>query len=93
MSTSNKYKQELSDLKKIIKIQEKIIEKKESEIKQVHKLFIQYNEKSVEGWSWYGQYYRAYNNLLTTIQELKSLDKDFMEDLEQTLLKKHGGSK
>ena len=32
----------VSDLKKIIKIQEKIIKAKESEIKQVHKLFLVY---------------------------------------------------
>ena len=53
----------VSDLKKIIKIQEKIIKAKESEIKQVHKLFLHYLDKSIEGWSWYGQYYKAYNEL------------------------------
>ena len=58
----------VSDLKKIIKIQEKIIKAKESEFQQVHKLFIHYLDKSTEGWSWYGKYYHAYNNLIKNLR-------------------------
>jgi len=61
-------KKVVSDLKKIIKIQERIIKAKESEIKQVHKLFIHYLEKSTEGWSWYGKYYHAYNDLIKNLR-------------------------
>ncbi len=82
----------LSDLKQIIKIQEKIIKKQESERKQVHALWIHYTEKSIEGWSWYGKYYRAYKNLIETIREMKALDNEFLEELEQVLRIKNGGS-
>tara|TARA_A100001515_G_C4532959_1_gene197530 strand:- start:624 stop:836 length:213 start_codon:yes stop_codon:yes gene_type:complete len=58
----------VSDLKKIIKIQEKIIKAKESEFQQVHKLFIHYLDKSTEGWSWYGKYYHAYNDLIKNLR-------------------------
>tara|TARA_R100000329_G_C7478648_1_gene168603 strand:- start:124 stop:336 length:213 start_codon:yes stop_codon:yes gene_type:complete len=65
MSKKNKV---VSDLKKIIKIQEKIIKAKESEFQQVHKLFIHYLDKSTEGWSWYGKYYHAYNDLIKNLR-------------------------
>ena len=64
----SKEKKVVSDLKKIILIQEKIIKAKESEIKQVHKLFLHYLDKSIEGWSWYGRYYHAYNDLIKNLR-------------------------
>ena len=60
----SKEKSLISDLKKIIQIQEKIIKIKESEFKLIEKLFFHYSEKSTEGWSWYGKYYHAYNDLI-----------------------------
>ena len=68
----SKEKKVVSDLKKIILIQEKIIKAKESEIKQVHKLFLHYLDKSIEGWSWYGRYYNGYNNLVRWIRNLNN---------------------
>jgi len=56
-------KKVVSDLKKIIQIQEKIIKKQENEHKMVHRLFIHYLNRFEEFWSWYGQYYNAYNEL------------------------------
>ncbi len=58
----------ISDYKKIIQIQEKIIEKISSERDQVEKLFHYYNAKSIEGWSWYGRYYHAYNDLIKNLR-------------------------
>ena len=43
--------QEISDLKKIIKIQEKIINLKENEFQMVHKLFIHYLSRYEEFFS------------------------------------------
>ena len=65
----SKQKQSLSDYKKLIQIQEKIIEKISSERDQVEKLWHHYLDKSTEGWSWYGKYYHAYNNLIKKIKE------------------------
>ena len=41
-------KKVVSDLKKIIKIQEQIIKKQENEHQMVHKLFIHYLNRSIE---------------------------------------------
>ena len=79
----SKSKKELSDLKKIIKIQEKIIKAKEGERKQVHDLWCHYVEKSIEGWKWYGKYYHAYNNLVKTIREFDNAGS--VDDLKQKL--------
>ena len=46
----------LSDLKKIIQIQEKIIKAKESELMQVNNLFEHYLDKSHEYAWWYTKY-------------------------------------
>ena len=64
----SKEKSLISDLKKIIQIQEKIIKIKESEFKLIEKLFLHYSEKSTEGWSWYGKYYHAYNDLIKNLR-------------------------
>jgi len=31
-------------------------------------LFIHYLDKSTEGWSWYGRYYHAYNDLIKNLR-------------------------
>ncbi|MAL45642.1 hypothetical protein [Hyphomonas sp.] len=60
----------VSDLKKIIKIQEKIIKAKEGERKQVHDLWIHYLEKSIEGWNWYGRYWLELKRLQKIINKM-----------------------
>ena len=61
----------VSDLKKIIKIQEKIIKAKENEFQMVHKLFMHYLDLSIEGWHWYGQYWIRNKKLNKEIKKLK----------------------
>ena len=73
----------VSDLKQIIKTQEKIIKKIESERDQVEKLWVHYVDKSIDGWSWYGKYYHAYNNLVRSIREFDNASS--VDDLKQKL--------
>ena len=56
----SKDKKVVSDLKKIIKIQEKIIKAKENEHQLLFKLFKHYLDKSIEGWDWYARYWHAW---------------------------------
>ncbi len=71
------------DYEKIILIQERIINAKENNIKQVDKLFRHYLDKSVEGWNWYARYWNDYNRLIKII---KYYDNNAsVDDLKQTL--------
>ena len=73
----SKSKKIINDQKHIIQIQELIIKKISSERDQVEKLWHHYLDKSTEGWSWYGKYYRAYNNLIKQIKKFDKTNKEF----------------
>ena len=88
---SKSKKKELSDLKKIILIQEKIIEKISSERDQVEKLWHHYLDKSTEGWSWYAKYYYAYNNLSKKFNTHLEKYKNCVDTLKQKLADEKGG--
>jgi hypothetical protein len=84
----SKSKKIINDQKHIIQIQELIIKKISSERDQVEKLWHHYLDKSTEGWSWYGKYYHAYNNLIKKIREF---DKTNSSDNDNQLEFDFGG--
>ena len=90
----SKDKKVVSDLKKIIKIQEKIIKAKENEHQLLFKLFKHYLDKSIEGWDWYARYWHEYRRIISVIKnyndnkKVKTLKKTF-EESKQGWLETH----
>ena len=63
----------VSDLKKIIQIQEKIIKKLEKELKQVHNLWVDYGLKYQKYMFWYSQYKAEAENLYKELEFKKEV--------------------
>ncbi len=82
--------QEIKDLKKIIEIQERIIQLKENEFQMVHKLFIHYSSRYEEFFHKYDFHRKLW---LHSVNDFNKFVKDIVEPKKEVIKGKKYGAR